>query len=145
MEDQQNPTTPPPAAPPAPADPVATPAPESEPAEAPAPAEEPAVPAEPAPATPAADAAPVAAAAAAPAAAAGAAEPATATGGVTVNQETCVGCGRCTEVCPEVFCLASEGDAAGKSEVCGTVNAENLDKVKQASDECPVGAIAVQE
>ncbi|MCD4762280.1 ferredoxin [bacterium] len=57
---------------------------------------------------------------------------------VKVDQEKCIGCGRCTELCPEVFKLNEEG----KSTVIKT---EGADCALQAADECPVEAIFVEE
>lgn len=56
---------------------------------------------------------------------------------IKVDQDKCVGCGRCTEVCPDTFKLSTEG----KSEVIG----ENKECAMKAADECPVEAIFVEE
>jgi len=56
---------------------------------------------------------------------------------IKVDQETCIGCGRCTEVCPDVFKLNSDG----KSEVIG----DNKECAMSAADQCPVEAIFVEE
>jgi len=56
----------------------------------------------------------------------------------TVNQETCIGCGSCEAVCPQVFRLKN-----GKSQVLEGVDYE---KEKAGIDEainlCPVQAIS---
>jgi ferredoxin len=57
---------------------------------------------------------------------------------IKVDQEKCVGCGRCTEICPDTFRLNAEG----KSEVTSQDNAECA---KNAADQCPVEAIFVEE
>lgn len=58
---------------------------------------------------------------------------------VEVNQETCIGCGLCMNVCPKVFNL----DDNGKSElVCDLVPEEDENEIKQCIDMCPVGAIS---
>lgn len=57
---------------------------------------------------------------------------------ISVNQEKCIGCGRCTELCPDTFKLG----ANGKSEV---MNQTNTDCAMHAADECPVEAISVSE
>jgi len=56
----------------------------------------------------------------------------------TVNEETCIGCGACEAVCPEVFKI--EGDKAKviKNPV------EDVDCAKEAADSCPVDAIKIQ-
>ena len=56
----------------------------------------------------------------------------------TVDQQKCIGCGRCTEICPSVFRLNENG----KSEV---IEQGKADCALQASDECPVEAITVDE
>ena len=56
-----------------------------------------------------------------------------------VDQETCIGCGLCPTICPEVFCM--ECDVA---EVCGEVTDENKDSVQEAVDSCPVSAITME-
>lgn len=57
---------------------------------------------------------------------------------IKVDQNKCIGCGRCTELCPAVFRL----NADGKSEV---IEEKNLECALQAADECPVEAIFVEE
>lgn len=56
---------------------------------------------------------------------------------ITVNQETCIGCGTCVALCPKVF----EMNAEGKSTV---VSQEDVDCAKNAAASCPVQAIAVE-
>ena len=55
--------------------------------------------------------------------------------------ETCIGCGLCTELCPEVFRMTEEGVAeATEQEVSGAEEA-----AKEALESCPVSAIEEQE
>jgi len=56
---------------------------------------------------------------------------------IKVDQDKCIGCGRCTEICPDTFNLSPEG----KSTVIG----ENKNCAMKAADECPVEAIFVEE
>jgi ferredoxin len=56
---------------------------------------------------------------------------------VTVDASTCVGCGLCEQVCPEVFKV--EGD--GIAHIVGQPGASST--VQEASDQCPVNAIKV--
>lgn len=59
----------------------------------------------------------------------------------SVDQDTCVGSGMCTQTCPEVFEM--EG---GKAKVkVDTVPEGAEDSCRQAADECPTQAISVQE
>jgi len=56
---------------------------------------------------------------------------------IKVDQNTCIGCGLCASMCPEVFVLNTDG----KSEVLAQVNEPGA---KEASLACPVGAISVE-
>ena len=55
---------------------------------------------------------------------------------ISVNQETCIGCGACISLCPDVFKL----NDGGKSEV---ISQENTECAKNAAASCPVQAISV--
>ena len=59
-----------------------------------------------------------------------------------VNDETCIGCGTCPEVCPEVF-LMTEGGIAHA--IDGEIPKDILGKAKQAEESCPVDAIDLDE
>ena len=50
---------------------------------------------------------------------------------IEVDENKCVGCGRCTEVCSETFQL----NTGGKAEV---INQEDKDCAIKAADECPI-------
>ena len=56
-----------------------------------------------------------------------------------VYNETCTGCGRCTEICPKVFRI--EGGVARSTGLCVESPLEPL--CRAAADECPARAIAV--
>ena len=56
---------------------------------------------------------------------------------INVDQTKCIGCGRCTEICPDTFRLSAEG----RSEVIG----EKKNCPMKAALECPVEAIFVEE
>lgn len=53
--------------------------------------------------------------------------------------DDCISCGRCVEICPEVFEM---GDDIAVVKV-GEVPTEHEDAVRQAADECPTSAIIV--
>ena len=55
---------------------------------------------------------------------------------ITVDQNTCIGCGACVSLCPNGFKLNDQG----KSE---PISQDNLDCAKNASESCPVQAIGV--
>ena len=56
---------------------------------------------------------------------------------VTLNQEECIGCGTCGEICPQVFRLAPNID---KSEVILPRGGDE-ELIQQAIDSCPVSCI----
>jgi len=56
---------------------------------------------------------------------------------VTVNQETCIGCGACAAVCEEVFEMKDDAKAHVKS---GADTSKPC--VKEAIESCPVDAIS---
>ena len=54
-------------------------------------------------------------------------------------EDTCIACGLCIEICPEVFEMGND-----IAEVIDENVPENLEEfVQQAADECPVDAIIV--
>lgn len=56
-----------------------------------------------------------------------------------VDQELCIGCGICVDLCPEVFVIQDE-----KSQVIDEGNCSSCD-CKAAVDSCPVSAIELKE
>ena len=57
-----------------------------------------------------------------------------------VDKETCIGCGLCPTVCPEIFEMDDDGLAKAKDiEIPEDVE----DTAKEAEEECPVDAIEV--
>jgi len=61
---------------------------------------------------------------------------------VNVNKEKCIGCGYCVSVCEEVFELGEDGKSRVKEGVDFT---QYKEKIKEAKEGCPVGAIEVEE
>jgi ferredoxin len=57
-------------------------------------------------------------------------------GSPAVDQDLCVGCGLCTQVCSDVF----EMNADGKASVIDGADM-SADCVQDAVEQCPVGAI----
>jgi len=57
-----------------------------------------------------------------------------------VDPETCIACGLCAEVCPEVFEMTDAGPAEAKP---GDVPPEAEATCRQAADDCPVEAISI--
>lgn len=56
-----------------------------------------------------------------------------------VDQDVCIGCGHCVDVCPDVFELED-----GKSQVVGPDKCSTCD-CQDAIDTCPVSAISWSE
>jgi ferredoxin len=57
----------------------------------------------------------------------------------TVDEDLCIGCGRCEEVCPGVFELGDDGF----SHVIGSDRCVEAGCCEDAADECPVDAISL--
>ena len=58
-----------------------------------------------------------------------------------VDRETCIGCGNCEAVCPDVFVL----DDDGKSKVIVEVIPQESEAcAKEAEEQCPVSAITTE-
>jgi ferredoxin len=56
-----------------------------------------------------------------------------------VDPDTCIGCGLCPEICPEVFEMEESIARAKVEEVPDDVK----DKCQEAADSCPVTAIHI--
>lgn len=59
-----------------------------------------------------------------------------------VIDNLCIGCGACAALVPEEFDINDNGVAYAQND---TVNDENQDLVNDAKDNCPTGAITVDE
>jgi ferredoxin len=58
----------------------------------------------------------------------------------SVDKDTCIGCGACPSICPEVFKMEDDGLATA---YVNPVPSEVEDTAQEASDGCPVDAIHV--
>jgi len=56
---------------------------------------------------------------------------------ISVNKDTCIGCGTCAAVCPKVFKLGDDGKAE-------PVSQEESGCAKGAEESCPVQAISIK-
>ena len=61
---------------------------------------------------------------------------------LTVDQDTCIGCGRCEEICPAVFHVS---EVTGKSEVIDEEACDFVGCCEAAEENCPVEAITIEE
>ncbi|HSV30578.1 MAG TPA: ferredoxin [Atribacteraceae bacterium] len=55
---------------------------------------------------------------------------------VKIDEELCIGCELCVQICPDMFDMNGEGKAVAK-----TGADESLDCVDEALDSCPTSAI----
>lgn len=55
--------------------------------------------------------------------------------------ESCIGCGMCAGICPEIFHMTEEGTAEADGKDVDAVFETNA---QEAMDGCPVGAIETQ-
>lgn len=61
---------------------------------------------------------------------------------VKVNRESCISCGACQVIAPELFELDDEGISLVKVE---EVSKEEEDNARDASESCPTMAIEIEE
>lgn len=59
---------------------------------------------------------------------------------VIIDEELCIGCGRCEEICPAVFHL---NESKGKSDVIDADACEFVGCCEAAAENCPVEAISL--
>lgn len=59
-----------------------------------------------------------------------------------VDKDTCIGCGLCPSISPEVFEMQDDGKAG---EIVDSVPETAQDSAKEAEESCPVNAISVEE
>lgn len=61
---------------------------------------------------------------------------------VKVNKEKCLICGMCASMLPEVFNFNDEGFVEANND---NINEDNEEEVKDTKNNCPVGAIEIDE
>lgn len=61
---------------------------------------------------------------------------------ITVDQDACIGCGRCEEICPAVFHL---DESIGKTVVIDAEACEFVGCCEAAEENCPVEAIHIAD
>lgn len=57
-----------------------------------------------------------------------------------VDRDTCIGCGLCPSICPEVFAMDDENIAI----VTAQPDAASEEAAKEAEESCPVNAITIE-
>ena len=57
---------------------------------------------------------------------------------VTIDENACVGCGLCVNVCPDCFEMNQDGVAKVKASDCSSCD------VNEVASQCPVNAIIVE-
>lgn len=60
---------------------------------------------------------------------------------ISIDEDICIGCGRCAEICPAVFHLNED---AGKAEVMDSEACEYTGCCEAAWENCPVKAIVIE-
>lgn len=58
-----------------------------------------------------------------------------------VDKDTCIGCGLCPSICPDVFDMDDDGKAKAIAEEIPKTSVESADEAK---DNCPVTAISIE-
>jgi len=59
-----------------------------------------------------------------------------------VDEETCIGCGLCPSLCPEVFEMNNETGKAIAKDI--EIADDTLEDAKDAEEQCPVEAIDIK-
>lgn len=59
-----------------------------------------------------------------------------------VDKDACIGCGACSDICPEIFKLEDDELAAAYK---NPVPSELEDAAKEAAEDCPTEAIRLEE
>lgn len=59
-----------------------------------------------------------------------------------IDQDTCIGCGLCPSIAPEVYEMRDDGKAHELAEV---VPEGSHAEAQEAADSCPVSAISIDE
>ena len=58
----------------------------------------------------------------------------------TVDKDTCIGCGACPSICPDVFSMDDDGLAKA---IDSQIPEDVQEDAKEARDSCPVDAIDI--
>ncbi|HEY8889502.1 MAG TPA: ferredoxin [Clostridium sp.] len=58
-----------------------------------------------------------------------------------VDKDTCIGCGLCPAVCPEIFEMDDDGKAVASE---NEIEEKLIESAKDAEEQCPVNAITIE-
>jgi len=58
-----------------------------------------------------------------------------------VDKDTCIGCGLCPAVCPEIFEMDDDGKAVASE---NEIEEKLIESAKDAEQQCPVNAITIE-
>ena len=58
-----------------------------------------------------------------------------------VDKDTCIGCGLCPSVCPEIFEMEDDGKAVASDK---EIEEKLIESAEDAEEQCPVNAITVE-
>jgi ferredoxin len=61
-----------------------------------------------------------------------------------VDKATCIGCGLCPKVCPDVFNMYTDDDDRKAKVIAQEIPKTSVDSADEAKDNCPVDAISIQ-
>ena len=59
-----------------------------------------------------------------------------------IDKSGCIGCGICTDICPEVFSIGKNAYAKVDVDI---IPEDELDAVKEAVENCPASVITMEE
>lgn len=59
-----------------------------------------------------------------------------------VNQDECISCGMCIDICPDVFSYNLDNKSVA---IDSDILEENIPSVMESRDACPVNAISIEE
>ncbi len=62
---------------------------------------------------------------------------------IKVNPDLCIGCGSCTQICPEVFEMVGDKSVVKKDVPLNDPTVQ--EKARMAAEACPAGAVEITD